>query len=128
MRLNVTVSKREWTVSDARGDRDSPGYDCWGYVEEDAEFESVQVREAPKDSKWCDFEVDWEPKEGRVYVLIEDYTDGGTFGHSRYFEARGVYRTYEAAEEAERAERAAKGVTGYFTCHNGWRIERAFID
>lgn len=68
-----------------------------------------------------DEEIDFECAPGdTVYVLIEHYTDGCTFGSSEYLECKGVFQT-----EAEALERSRSIDTGhgYFGSHICFHVE-----
>ena len=69
------------------------------------------------------YEIDAVPGD-LVFVLIEKYSDGDTFGSAEYTSANGVYKTSNDAHAAIPTE---KPDHGYFGHHVEWYIEAAVV-
>ena len=75
--------------------------------------------------KYCEkYNFDISPGN-TVYVAIEEYSTGDTFGHTdSYFSERGIFGTLE---EAEKFTETADVTCGYFDNHIEWHIKTAVI-
>jgi hypothetical protein len=61
-----------------------------------------------------------------VFVLIEEYSTGDTFGRTEaYFEYKDVFATYE---DAHKAMLKTKPTTGYFDRHKEFHIKRVMVE
>lgn len=98
--------------------------DEWDRGDNSAVLEKVEVY--LYEDKKGSFEVNFTVKPYQeVFVLVEDYSDGDTFGHYEHcFSAKGVYKTRDQAVAA--VEKAEK-FNGYFGNHNDWLIESATV-
>lgn len=81
-----------------------------------------EVRVYPADNGYYEIDV----KLGdTVFVLIEDYASGDSFGRTdSNFDDKAVFTTYEAAEAAQAGFIPNKD---YFGGHNDWLILPAFV-
>jgi hypothetical protein len=72
-------------------------------------------------------ELGFEPKRGDIiYVVVEDYSDGDTFGRTTHaFAERHVAKTWIDADDWIKTK--GKPYDGYFGGHNDWRIVEARV-
>lgn len=83
----------------------------------------VSIQESPYPGKGV---PDFVKPGATVWVLIEDYSDGDTFGHdANNFESKGVFPSYE---DADKASQCMHVKSGYFQGHNGWIIQEVVVD
>lgn len=103
-------------------DDDGTNRSSYDYTSSTCVFESVSVAENLRGE--FDFEVDAKPGD-TVFVLIEHYSDGDTFGNHENMQARGVFKTFEAAELA--SESANRNGAGYFQSFLGWLVQETTV-
>lgn len=95
--------------------------DSWDSGKRGSILRSVRV--VTTDKQYGD-EIDAKVGDN-VFVLIEHYGDGDTFGSGEYHEAKGVYKTHKDAEQAANNKSTHHG---YFGWHEEWIIREVPIN
>lgn len=104
--------------------RDPDPEDPWDRGDAEVTLLRVTAKKVKSQEGWIEEDV---PDVGtKVYVLIEVYDTGDTFGQDlRYHETKSWHRTYE---EAARTRDNTPVTDGYFNRHVDWLIEPVIID